>query len=79
MRYRLKIYPYLYALIMVMVSGCAHVELTSVVRVNKGEVQLRECKLTVWTVIIAMGYRLDNCQEHFIQFGKTERASGVEG
>ena len=60
------------ALLLVMVSGCAKIALTQIVRVKDREVYFRECTLTVWTVIIAMGYGLENCQDKFIQFGKTE-------
>ena len=74
MRNRHKLYLFGYALIIVMVSGCAEVQLTNVVRVKDGEVQFRECKMTVWTVLIAAGFKLDNCQDKFIKFGKMESA-----
>ena len=78
MRYRQKIYLLALVLSAVMVSGCAEVQLTNVVRVKDGVVQFRECKMTVWTVIIAAGFKLDQCQDKFIKFGKAEGAIDTE-
>jgi uncharacterized membrane protein len=59
-----------------LLTGCAKFGMASVVRVKDGEVQFRECQMTVWTVIIAMGYSLHDCEDKFIQFERGERNDG---
>ena len=53
-----------------MLAGCAKFGVTNIVRAKDGELQVRECQMTIWTAIIAEGYRVDDCKDTFVRYEK---------
>jgi hypothetical protein len=62
--------------ILSVLPGCAEFGITNIVSVRNGEVQFRECHVTMWSALIVFGYRQDRCKESFLRYEGEAPKSG---